>query len=439
MSAGSEHGSRSGSRPVSPQGGSADGEPNLILVGVTLSYECSWRPPLPMHGYACTDSDAVVHENAPPTTAGSSDAQTPAATSNTEAAATSTDRAAEADPDPAPGTGGLSEEAPAGDALEAGGFDDEGEFTPSVFDEGSIADDGTDSTTVNSSVYEHSFKNGRRYHKFRHGRYPIPNDETEQNREDMLHAMMLEATDGRLYFAPIGDSPQKIIDLGTGTGIWAIEMGDLFPSAEIQGLDLSPIQPVWVPPNVKFLVDDVEDTWLNGPNFDFVHLRNMVPVLKSPVNLLRSAYEHMRPGGWVELQDVDGQVHCDDGTLPPDWPLVRFTNYLVEAFAKFGTNSHAAVFGRQYLEEAGFVNIQHHAVKLPYGTWPRDKTMRLIGMYYRTACEEFFPAVGAIHFDMLGWSKTEMEVLFAQCRNAMRDPSVHAYGMMHFWSGQKPT
>ncbi|KAK2054350.1 methyltransferase domain-containing protein [Colletotrichum caudatum] len=426
MSTGGKPTSRSGSRPVSPQGVSTDGEPNLVLTGKLCG----------------TDNDVViVHETAP--IIGSSTEQTPAAASDAEATTTttttiSTDQVAEAATDPATGIPDLAEETPAGDALEAGGSDDEGEFTPSVFEEGSMADDGTDSTSLNSSVYEHSFRNGRRYHKFRHGRYPIPNDETEQNREDMLHAMMLEVTDGRLYFAPIGGNPQKIIDLGTGTGIWAIEMGDLFPSAEIQGIDLSPIQPTWVPPNVKFIVDDVEDTWLNGSDFDFVHLRNMVPVLKSPVNLLRNAYEHMRPGAWVELQDVDGQVHCDDGTLPPDWPLVRFTNHLVEAFAKFGTNSHAAVFGRQYLEEAGFVNIQHNTVKLPYGTWPKDKTKRLVGMYYRTACEEFFPAVGAIHFEMLGWSKLEMEVLFAQCRNAMRDPAVHAYGMMHFWSGQKP-
>ncbi|GKT93275.1 methyltransferase domain-containing protein [Colletotrichum tofieldiae] len=132
-------------------------------------------------------------------------------------------------PEPIASIPALSEETPVGDPLEAGGTDDDDEFTPSVFDEGSIADDRTDSTSLNSSVYEHSFKNGRRYHKFRHGRYPIPNDETEQNREDMLHAMMLEVTDGRLYFAPIGDSPQKVIDLGTGTGIWAIESESGFP------------------------------------------------------------------------------------------------------------------------------------------------------------------------------------------------------------------
>ncbi|KAK6189219.1 hypothetical protein LQW54_013501, partial [Pestalotiopsis sp. IQ-011] len=164
-----------------------------------------------------------------------------------------------------------------------GAYHDDDEFEPSDFDEASLAD----STSIGSSVYGHSFHNGRRYHKYRHGRYPIPNDEVEQNREDMLHAMMLEVTNGKLFYAPIGDYPQKILDLGTGTGIWAIEAGDMFPSAEVTGLDLSPIQPVWVPPNVKFLVDDVEDTWLNGDHIDFVHLRNMIPILKSPAKLLK--------------------------------------------------------------------------------------------------------------------------------------------------------
>lgn len=81
----------------------------------------------------------------------------------------------------------------------------------------------------------------------------------------------------------------------------------------------------------------------------------------------------MKPGAWVELQDVDGQVHTDDDTIPEDWPLKRFTEYLVQAFAQFETNAHAAVFGGQYLAEAGFVNIQHNYIKLPYGTWPKDK------------------------------------------------------------------
>lgn len=110
-----------------------------------------------------------------------------------------------------------------GDAvIEPGGSDEDGEFSPSEFDAESLSN-VSDSTSLNSSILEHSFVNGRRYHRYRHGRYPIPNDDTEQNREDMLHNMMLEATDGKLYYAPIGTHPQKIIDLGTGTGLWAID------------------------------------------------------------------------------------------------------------------------------------------------------------------------------------------------------------------------
>ncbi|RWA09306.1 hypothetical protein EKO27_g5775 [Xylaria grammica] len=327
--------------------------------------------------------------------------------------------------------------------IEAGGTEDEeGEFVPSDYDEESMSDSAS---SIGSSIYQHAFHNGRRYHRFRHGRYPIPNDEHEQNREDMLHAMMLEATDGRLFFAPISKNPLKILDLGTGTGIWAIEIADKYPSAEVAGVDLSPIQPIslehisrsvmypkphctclskmgfadfsvgGIPANCKFMIDDVEDTWENGQDWDFVHLRNMIPILKN-----------LKPGAWIELQDVDGMVHCDDGTLPPDWPILVFTNIMVEAFAKFGTKSHAAVFGGQYLAEAGFVNIQHNSIKLPYGTWPRDKTMRLIGLYYRTAAEQFLPAMGAVHMPMLGWQPEEIEAFFASCRNAMRDPNVHA-------------
>ena len=63
----------------------------------------------------------------------------------------------------------------------------------------------------------------RRYHKFREGRYAFPNDESEQEREDMKHAMIVNLCGGKLHFAPIGDDLQNIIDLGTGTGIWCMD------------------------------------------------------------------------------------------------------------------------------------------------------------------------------------------------------------------------
>lgn len=79
------------------------------------------------------------------------------------------------------------------------------------------------STSASSSIRDYMYENGRRYHRFREGFYNFPNDDVEQEREDMKHAMMRLLCSQKLLFAPIGDYPQEILDMGTGTGIWAIE------------------------------------------------------------------------------------------------------------------------------------------------------------------------------------------------------------------------
>jgi hypothetical protein len=41
----------------------------------------------------------------------------------------------------------------------------------------------------------------------------------------MVHELYLTIMDRKLFFCPMGQSPQWVIDLGCGTGLWAIEMG----------------------------------------------------------------------------------------------------------------------------------------------------------------------------------------------------------------------
>jgi len=54
------------------------------------------------------------------------------------------------------------------------------------------------------------------------------------------------------------------------------EFADEHPSAEVIGVDLSPIQPPFVPSNCKFEIDDISKEWTYPENhFDFIHIRTM--------------------------------------------------------------------------------------------------------------------------------------------------------------------
>ena len=121
-------------------------------------------------------------------------------------------------------------------------------------------------TSVRASVYDYVEENGRTYHRYKEGKYPLPNDIQEQARLDLQHAIFLLMAHGKSYLAPI-EQPKRVLDFATGTGIWAIEFGRLtrlvlvssffvcdsndlflttaleFPDAQVVGTDLSPIQP----------------------------------------------------------------------------------------------------------------------------------------------------------------------------------------------------
>jgi len=62
----------------------------------------------------------------------------------------------------------------------------------------------------------------------------------EIERLHLQHHMMSVLFGGRLHWAPIDPHPQKILDIGTGTGSWAVDIADMYPSAHVGAPKRSP-------------------------------------------------------------------------------------------------------------------------------------------------------------------------------------------------------
>ena len=230
-------------------------------------------------------------------------------------------------------------------------------------------DDGESTTTsLKSGAIVHEHKHGRR---FQMGPYPFPNDKQEQQRLDFLHDVYWRLMGEKLHLAPINQTG-KVLDLGTGTGIWSIAMGDLYPGASIEGIDLANIQPRWMPANVDFVIDDIEKDWIDTAKRDFIFCRALDFSIKDWPRLTTQIYNALKPGGWFEFHQQAHEIYSEDKTLPPGNHIMMMLERLKEASEKKGCMMDPTSRIAEWATVAGFENIEERRHRLPVGSWPRD-------------------------------------------------------------------
>jgi len=204
-------------------------------------------------------------------------------------------------------------------------------------------------TSINSSIMKYREENGRTYHAykvslntlpikvcyssqkiiiyiqlliviFKDGQYLYPNDEKESDRLDLQHHLCNLTFDGKLFIAPIPKDKKlhNAIDLGTGTGIWAIDFADEHPETKVLGVDLSPIQPPFIPPNLMFQIDDLEEPWIFSQKFDFIYSRMMIGSIANFPALFQQCFDNLSDGGWIETLDISFPIVLSDGEFPKD-------------------------------------------------------------------------------------------------------------------------
>jgi SAM-dependent methyltransferase len=125
--------------------------------------------------------------------------------------------------------------------------------------------------TYHISPFTHTYM--IRFHRVEKSTYPLPNDEAEHKRLDNLQLACRELLGGNV-FAPILSTAPNILDVGTGSGAWCVEVAKQFPTANVSGLDLSPIHRKDAPQNCHFILGDLnEGLKFETGSMDLVHSR----------------------------------------------------------------------------------------------------------------------------------------------------------------------
>ncbi|GKT52087.1 secondary metabolism regulator LAE1 [Colletotrichum spaethianum] len=294
------------------------------------------------------------------------------------------------------------------------------------------------SASLTSSIIDYPEEYGRRYHAYRAGSYQFPNDEREIDRLDFNHTLIARTT-GQLFLAPIEkDKTHRILDVGTGTGIWAIEIGDGFPNAEVVGIDLSAIQPSFVPPNVKFEIDDAESSWVGNAKYDFIFSRYLALSIANWPRLVGNIYTNLNNNGWAEFQDYSLTLDSDDGTLTDDHQTMKWQKWGNEIAEKIGRDFNPGPKLRNWVAEAGFRNIVHKHYKIPVGPWAKGAHYKEIGMLNLMQLLDGLEAFTLRPFcGVLGWTTEEAQVLRANVRKEIKSGAFHAHLNYHVVYGQK--
>ncbi|KAL2208571.1 S-adenosyl-L-methionine-dependent methyltransferase [Sarocladium strictum] len=309
------------------------------------------------------------------------------------------------------------------------------------------SDGGTAYTgSVTSSIRHYTYENGRRYHAYREGQYVLPNDETEQDRLDLQHHIWRLILGGRLYTAPLpspATAPQlRILDLGTGTGIWAIDIADEYPDSQVFGVDLSPIQPDWVPDNCRFHVDDYEDEWTykESEKFDYIHGRALSGTSANWPRFYGNVLDTLKPGGWVEMQEYDAWIFSDDDSCSRAPWTMEWVDKLDGASKLFGKQINVAKNHRQWMIDAGFEEVQELVYRIPIGSWARDPTLKELGkfelIHMQMSVDSHTPAL----FSRV-WHYTEEQcrVMIENVKREFRDKDLRLITSYRFIIGRRPS
>ena len=180
------------------------------------------------------------------------------------------------------------------------------------------------STRSLKSAPELILENGRYYCN---DTYFMPCDEDEQTRLSILYQTYLFLLDHQITLGVVPRNPKRILEVGTGTGDWAMAVAERFPNASVIALDItSAYFPGAAPPNVSFELDNAQHEWTYNEPFDFIHIRELSGAFSDWAKIYKEVARHLKSGGILEVADRS---------------LIKLTNEVSSPIARWPLSSEA--------------------------------------------------------------------------------------------------
>ncbi|KAJ7026663.1 S-adenosyl-L-methionine-dependent methyltransferase [Mycena alexandri] len=204
--------------------------------------------------------------------------------------------------------------------------------------------------------------------------YVISFSAEEVSRLDNQHLAFAEYIGNRLSFAPL-NTPRRILELGAGTGAWAVQAALMYPDAEVTAVDRISLPPRAIPPNMCFEKLDLTDEFPWKANeFDIIHLRFVLFHLPRPVQVLRRIFDLLAPGGWLLVEEPHSLEY-------PEGPGVaqhKRDSILQTLMETHGMDWAIGTQIATILKESTLFEVETLQVSIPFLPIPEDAWMRTI-------------------------------------------------------------